>query len=459
MLDLKLVRKDPQAVANALEKKHYSFPVSRFITLDAERKEADIRSQELLAERKKSSKQIGALIASGKSVNDAKAEVNEVLNRLSDELDQAVAQAKEIQTALDDLMMQTPNLPDGAVPAGRDEDDNEEILKWGTPAEPGSGAVTVATLSNTDMSADADASVSGGDYNIGGAVGLNIVQNDNKASIGGGADITSGDVSVTAGMRAETLEDNSTDDVNVIAADAVAGAGTGEFSLAGSVGLNLVMRNNTSAVISTDAQITASGDVAVNATAKSQYKADAKATVGMEKTIWEGIDETFSTLTDIKVWTDAAEKGFEGMLANLQDSLTSGDAGDGASDSDSAGDGDSDGGGDGGGTGVGAGISVNVIIGEDTRAAIEDNATISGTNAGVVSVTASAESDIETNAFAGAKPDEAGGEAKTSLDAAVSVGILMKDVDAYMGSGSGLTATDNVSVSATHPMGSPPPRD
>ena len=135
MLDLKLVRKDPQAVANALEKKHYSFPVSRFITLDAERKEADIRSQELLAERKKASKQIGALIASGKSVDDAKAEVNEVLNRLSDELDQAVAQAKEIQTALDDLMMLTPNLPDGAVPAGRDENDNEEILKWGTPAE------------------------------------------------------------------------------------------------------------------------------------------------------------------------------------------------------------------------------------------------------------------------------------------------------------------------------------
>jgi seryl-tRNA synthetase len=135
MLDLKLVRKDPQAVANALEKKHYSFPVSRFITLDVERKEADIRSQELLAERKKASKQIGALIASGKSVDDAKAEVNEVLNRLSDELDQAVAQAKDIQTALDDLMMQTPNLPDEAVPAGRDEDDNEEVLKWGTPAE------------------------------------------------------------------------------------------------------------------------------------------------------------------------------------------------------------------------------------------------------------------------------------------------------------------------------------
>ncbi len=85
---------------------------------------------------------------------------------------------------------------------------------------------------------------------------------------------------------------------------------------------------------------------------------------------------------------------------------------------------------------------------EDTRAAIEDNASLTGINAGAVSVTASAESDIETNAFAGAKPDEAGGEAKTSLDAAVAVGILLKDVDAYIGTGSGLTATDNVTISA-----------
>jgi len=134
MLDLKLVRKDPEAIATLLKKKHYEFPVSQFVALDAERKEADVRSQELLAERKKASKQIGALIASGKSVDEAKAEVDEILNRISDELDTAVARAKEIQQALDDLMMQTPNIPDDAVPAGRDEEDNEEVLKWGTPA-------------------------------------------------------------------------------------------------------------------------------------------------------------------------------------------------------------------------------------------------------------------------------------------------------------------------------------
>ena len=67
--------------------------------------------------------------------------------------------------------------------------------------------------------------------------------------------------------------------------------------------------------------------------------------------------------------------------------------------------------------------------------------------AGAVEVSASAESDIETNAFAGAKPDEAGGAAKTSLDASVSVGVLLKDVDAYIGSG-GAYSVDNVTITA-----------
>lgn len=131
MLDLKLVRKDPEAVANALKKKHHVFPVSQFVELDAERKEADVRSQELLAERKKASKQIGALIATGKSVDEAKAEVDETLSRISTELDTAVARTKDIQQALEDLMMRTPNLPDDAVPVGHDEEDNEEVLTWG----------------------------------------------------------------------------------------------------------------------------------------------------------------------------------------------------------------------------------------------------------------------------------------------------------------------------------------
>ena len=135
MLDIKHVRKDPQGITEALKKKRFDFPLDKFVRLDSQRKEADVRSQELLAERKKASKQIGALIAQGKSVDDAKAEVNETLERLSTELDAAVEEAKTVQQALDELLMGTPNLPDAAVPEGVDEEDNEQILVWGTPRE------------------------------------------------------------------------------------------------------------------------------------------------------------------------------------------------------------------------------------------------------------------------------------------------------------------------------------
>ena len=97
MLDIKQVRKDPQSIAEALQKKRYDFPLDEFVRLDSQRKEADVRSQDLLAERKKASKQIGALIAQGKSVDEAKAEVNETLARLSTELDAAVEEAKTVQ--------------------------------------------------------------------------------------------------------------------------------------------------------------------------------------------------------------------------------------------------------------------------------------------------------------------------------------------------------------------------
>ena len=56
MLDIKQVRQDPQQIAEALRKKRFEFPVDEFLRLDAERKAADIRSQELLSERKKPQK-------------------------------------------------------------------------------------------------------------------------------------------------------------------------------------------------------------------------------------------------------------------------------------------------------------------------------------------------------------------------------------------------------------------
>ena len=133
MLDIKQVRQDPHQIAQALRKKRFEFPVDEFLQLDSERKAADIRSQELLADRKKASKAVGALIAQGKTVDEAKAEVNDALARISSELEAAVERAKNVQALLDELLMGTPNVPDSVVPAGLNEADNEEVLVWGTP--------------------------------------------------------------------------------------------------------------------------------------------------------------------------------------------------------------------------------------------------------------------------------------------------------------------------------------
>ena len=56
MLDIKVIRENPQAIADRLKVKRYDFDVALFLKLDSERKEADTQSQNLLAERKQASK-------------------------------------------------------------------------------------------------------------------------------------------------------------------------------------------------------------------------------------------------------------------------------------------------------------------------------------------------------------------------------------------------------------------
>lgn len=133
MLDIKVVRDDPTAVAAALKLKGYEFPSEQFLELDARRKQADIRAQGLLADRKSASKKIGELISQGRSVDEAKAEVAELLAKISGEIDTATEEARQAQEALQAMLLATPNLPDARVPAGETEEDNQEVLTWGNP--------------------------------------------------------------------------------------------------------------------------------------------------------------------------------------------------------------------------------------------------------------------------------------------------------------------------------------
>jgi seryl-tRNA synthetase len=131
MLDPKLLRNDIESVAKALEKRHYKLDVAGFNQLEAQRREIQIKSETLQAERNSRSKSIGQAKAAGQDIEPLKAEVN----KLGEALDSAKALLNSIQGKIDDVVMAIPNMPDDSVPAGKDENDNVEIRRWGTPKQ------------------------------------------------------------------------------------------------------------------------------------------------------------------------------------------------------------------------------------------------------------------------------------------------------------------------------------
>jgi seryl-tRNA synthetase len=133
MLDIKAVRQDPEGVAAALSKRGYRFDIAAFAALDARRKQADIDSQNLLAERKSASKKIGQLVGQGMPVEEAKAQVNESLDNIAARLDELTEQARQVQGEIEELLLSVPNIPAPEIPAGLGEADNIELLRWGTP--------------------------------------------------------------------------------------------------------------------------------------------------------------------------------------------------------------------------------------------------------------------------------------------------------------------------------------
>ncbi|CAA0118961.1 Serine--tRNA ligase [Halioglobus japonicus] len=135
MLELKAVRQDPQGVSDALKARGFEFDVAHFTALDARRKQADVDSQNLLAERKSASKKIGALVGQGVSVEDAKAQVNVTLQKIAEQLDALTEEARQAQAEIEELLLGVPNVPVAEVPPGTSEEDNQEVLRWGEPTE------------------------------------------------------------------------------------------------------------------------------------------------------------------------------------------------------------------------------------------------------------------------------------------------------------------------------------
>jgi seryl-tRNA synthetase len=129
MLDSKLVRTQPQEVAERLATRGFILDVARIEALESQRKSVQTRTETLQAERNSRSKAIGQAMKNGEDVAPLKAEVN----RMAEELESGKRELDAIQAELDSLLLNIPNLPHESVPVGADEEGNVEVRRWGTP--------------------------------------------------------------------------------------------------------------------------------------------------------------------------------------------------------------------------------------------------------------------------------------------------------------------------------------
>ncbi|RTZ64395.1 MAG: serine--tRNA ligase [Aquificaceae bacterium] len=131
MLDIKLLRNDPAAIAIELKRKGYHLDVENFIQLENTRKDLQVATQALQKERNIRSKSIGQAKAKGEDIKPLLAEVAD----LGDKLKAGEQQLSELQAEIESIVMGIPNTLHEDVPDGKDEEDNVEIATWGEPKQ------------------------------------------------------------------------------------------------------------------------------------------------------------------------------------------------------------------------------------------------------------------------------------------------------------------------------------
>lgn len=132
MLDIKFVRENPDVVdKSCASRQNAHWDREQFFKLDELRRSTIVEVERLQAERNSASKQIGKLMQEGKQdeAQAAKEQVAAGKARIA-ELEE---QRASVEKQLHDLVSAIPNIPHESVPYGKDDSENKEVRKWGTP--------------------------------------------------------------------------------------------------------------------------------------------------------------------------------------------------------------------------------------------------------------------------------------------------------------------------------------
>jgi len=129
MLDPKLLRNDLEWVAGQLSRRGFELDTDSLRALEARRKDIQMQTQQLQAERNSRSRGIGKAKAAGENIAPLLKEVEGLGSQLKQKEDELAG----VQDELNSILLGIPNIPHELVPDGKGEEDNPEIRRWGEP--------------------------------------------------------------------------------------------------------------------------------------------------------------------------------------------------------------------------------------------------------------------------------------------------------------------------------------
>ena len=137
MLDIKFVRSNPEVVKQNIKNKFQDSQlplVDEVLELDQKNREIKGEVEALRAEKNKTSKQIGAMMAQGKK--EEAEELKRKVTESADKMEALSAEEKEVEEKIKKIMMTIPNIIDPSVPIGKDDSENVELERFGEPVVP-----------------------------------------------------------------------------------------------------------------------------------------------------------------------------------------------------------------------------------------------------------------------------------------------------------------------------------
>jgi seryl-tRNA synthetase len=131
MLDIKIIRQDPQMVKAAMRRrgKPMDDAIDNILTIDEERRTLTVRADTLKAEQNKASREIPAIKKAGGDVSEIMAR----MKGIAEEVGACDAQIAALETRQQEILYGIPNICHKSVPEGVDDTANMEIRRWGEP--------------------------------------------------------------------------------------------------------------------------------------------------------------------------------------------------------------------------------------------------------------------------------------------------------------------------------------